>query len=80
MHSFSLATLSAAAVAMSTAPAAAQRPAAAPDIAAIADRVFTAWNNTHGPSCAVGVSRGGVMKEMHFGESRVWDITTVRVP
>ena len=60
MRTFSLATLSAAAVAMSATPAAAQRPAATPDIAAIADRIFTAWNNTHGPGCAVGVSRGGV--------------------
>lgn len=23
------------------------------------DRVFAAWNNTHGPGCAVGVARGG---------------------
>ncbi len=41
-------------------PAVAQSPRPAADIAAIADRVFTAWNNTHGPGCAVGVSRGGV--------------------
>jgi hypothetical protein len=25
-------------------------------------------------------SKGGAIREMHFGESRVWDITTVRVP
>lgn len=61
MRSFSLATLSAATVALSAAPAAAQRPAASQDITAVADRVFAAWNNTHGPGCAVGVSRGGVI-------------------
>ncbi|MBL0170889.1 MAG: beta-lactamase family protein [Gemmatimonadaceae bacterium] len=33
--------------------------AQATDVTAIADRVFAAWNNTHGPGCAVGVSRGG---------------------
>ena len=29
------------------------------DLTAVADRVFAAWNNTHGPGCAVGVARGG---------------------
>lgn len=29
------------------------------DLTATADRVFAAWNNTHGPGCAVGVARGG---------------------
>lgn len=29
------------------------------DLVAISDRVFDAWNNTHGPGCAVGIARGG---------------------
>lgn len=29
------------------------------DLVTTADRVFGAWNNTHGPGCAVGVARGG---------------------
>ena len=29
------------------------------DLTAISDRVFAAWNNTHGPGCAVGIARGG---------------------
>ena len=33
--------------------------AQATDLTAVADRVFAAWNNTHGPGCAVGVSRAG---------------------
>jgi len=36
------------------------RPAApvGPDLRAIADKVFDAWNGTHGPGCAVGIARG----------------------
>ncbi len=33
--------------------------AATLDLTVTADRVFAAWNNTHGPGCAVGVARGG---------------------
>lgn len=40
-------------------PAAAQGPARQPNLVAIADSVFAPWNNTHGPGCAVGVSRNG---------------------
>lgn len=29
------------------------------DLTAVADRVFDAWNNTHGPGCAVGIAKGG---------------------
>lgn len=43
------------------APLAAQasRAAAPTSLVAIADRVFDAYNNTHGPGCAVGIARGG---------------------
>ena len=30
-----------------------------PDLAAVADTVFTRWNSTHTPGCAVGVAREG---------------------
>ena len=33
--------------------------AQARDLAAAADSIFSRWNSTHGPGCAVGVSRGG---------------------
>ena len=33
--------------------------AQAADLTATADRVFDAWNNTHGPGCAVGIAKGG---------------------
>ena len=30
-----------------------------PNLSALADSVFSRWNSTHGPGCAVGVARGG---------------------
>jgi CubicO group peptidase (beta-lactamase class C family) len=33
--------------------------AATLDLTVTADRVFAAWNHTHGPGCADGVARGG---------------------
>lgn len=47
--------LGAAQLVMFTQSAAAQST----DLVAISDRVFDAWNNTHGPGCAVGIARGG---------------------
>lgn len=51
---------------LAAAPAAAQapradasRPAAPANLIAVADKVFSSWNNTHGPGCAVGIARGG---------------------
>jgi CubicO group peptidase (beta-lactamase class C family) len=43
------------------APAAslAAQPSSPPSLTAITDKVFAAWNSTHTPGCAVGVSRGG---------------------
>lgn len=34
-------------------------PGQAKDLAAAADSIFARWNSTHGPGCAVGVSRAG---------------------
>jgi CubicO group peptidase (beta-lactamase class C family) len=31
----------------------------ATDLTAVTDKVFDAWNSTHGPGCAVGIARGG---------------------
>lgn len=46
-------------------PLAAQQ---APDVGAIADRVFAEWNSTHTPGCAVGVSqRGRVLLVRGYG-------------
>jgi CubicO group peptidase (beta-lactamase class C family) len=47
--------VTAALLALSAATASAQTA----DLTATADRVFDAWNNTHGPGCAVGIARGG---------------------
>lgn len=33
--------------------------AQAADLTALADKVFTPWNSTHSPGCAVGVAQGG---------------------
>jgi CubicO group peptidase (beta-lactamase class C family) len=41
------------------ATAATPRRSAASELVALTDRVFAAWNNTHGPGCAVGIARGG---------------------
>ncbi len=30
-----------------------------PDLAAVTDKVFAAWNSTHTPGCAVGIAQGG---------------------
>jgi CubicO group peptidase (beta-lactamase class C family) len=55
------AALVVAALPLCPAPVVAQtRPAApaTPNLVAIADKVFDAWNGTHGPGCAVGIARG----------------------
>jgi CubicO group peptidase (beta-lactamase class C family) len=52
-------TLVAALALFSTASASAQPAPSAVSLTAITDKVFSAWNSTHTPGCAVGVSRGG---------------------
>jgi CubicO group peptidase (beta-lactamase class C family) len=48
------------AAALSAASHAGAQPApSAAGLTAITDKVFSAWNSTHTPGCAVGVSRGG---------------------
>lgn len=39
--------------------ASAQPAPSAATLTAVTDKVFSAWNSTHGPGCAVGISRGG---------------------
>ncbi|WP_373067611.1 serine hydrolase domain-containing protein [Gemmatimonas sp.] len=47
------------AFAVAIATAAPNAGAQRPDLAAVTDKVFAAWNSTHTPGCAVGIAQGG---------------------